>query len=104
MNPRKPFSSFVNSNGKLGALLRKSWREKDSRVSETLKTLMEQLHHPDKNVRSPAVLKLGDLRETEALSALLNTVGTEPDFYVREDITWALVRIGDAAVLPLITL
>ena len=71
-------------------------------MSEILTTLIEQLYHPDKNVRSTAALQLGTLRGAGTLAAMLDVLGVEPDLYVREDITWALVRIGDAAVLPLI--
>src|SRR5690349_20088578 len=71
-------------------------------MSETLNTLIERIHHIDRNARSAAVMELGKLANADALAALLDVLGVEPDFYVREDISWALARIGDAAVLPLI--
>jgi HEAT repeat protein len=55
-------------------------------------------------VRLEAALELGKLADVHALPALLDRVGTEPDFFVRENVTWALVRMGDAAVLPLIAI
>jgi HEAT repeat protein len=73
-------------------------------MTETLQTLIEALHHPDKNVRGKAAVSIGNLGDTEGLNVLLKTFGVESDLYVREDITWALVRMGDAAVLPLIEL
>lgn len=65
-------------------------------------TLIEQLNHPDRNVRSAAALSLGKAGDTSALSLLLETLSVEPDFFVREDITWAVVRMKDAAVPLLI--
>ena len=71
-------------------------------MNDTLQTLVEALHHPDKNVRGKAAVSIGNLGDVEGLNILLQTLGKETDLYVREDITWALVRVGDAAVLPLI--
>lgn len=71
-------------------------------MTETLQTLIEALHHSDKNVRGKAAVSIGNLGDVEGLKVLLQTLGNETDLYVREDITWALVRMGDAAVLPLI--
>lgn len=73
-------------------------------MTETLQTLIEALHHPDKNVRGKAAVSIGNLGDAEGLKVLLQTFGMETDLYVREDITWALVRVGDAAVMPLIEL
>ncbi len=73
-------------------------------MSETLNTLIEELRHPDLNVRSQAALSLGKRGGTDALDALLQALGSEADTLVREDITWALVRMGEAALAPLITL
>ena len=73
-------------------------------MSEALNTLREQLRHPDNNLRSQAALRLGKLDDADALKLLIDALRTEPSLYVREDITWAIVRKGDAAVLPLIDL
>lgn len=67
-------------------------------------TLLEHLRHPDKSIRGQAAVALGGLDGDDVLRALLGVVGEEPDFFVREDVTWALVRQGDAAVDPLIVL
>ena len=69
-----------------------------------LQTLLTDLLHPDKNVRIDAALEIGKLADSLALPVLLDRLGREPDFFVRENVTWAVVRIGDAAVLPLIAL
>src|SRR5690349_5854038 len=71
-------------------------------MNETLQTLTEALHHPDKSVRGKAAVSIGNLGDSEALNVLLDTMGKESDLFVREDITWALVRMGDPAVQPLI--
>ena len=73
-------------------------------TGKTLAAWCADLQHLDKNVRIEAALELGKLADVQALRALLDRVGIEPDFFVRENVTWALVRIGDAAVLPLIAI
>jgi HEAT repeat protein len=73
-------------------------------MTETVRIMLEQLVHPDKNMRGPAAIALGGSYVADALDGLLARVGHEPDFYVREDITWALVRMGEAAIAPLIGL
>jgi HEAT repeat protein len=70
-------------------------------MNETLST---ELKHPDRNVRSQAVIKLGKLADADTLPALLDALRTENDFFVQEDITWALVAQGEAAIQPLIEL
>lgn len=73
-------------------------------MTETLNTLINELHHPDKNVRGKAALSLGKLGDVAVLDSLLMALGSETDLYVREDITWALVRLGGEAIEPLIDL
>jgi HEAT repeat protein len=72
-------------------------------MTETI-ALLEALHDPDNHTRSRAALKLGDLREVAALDALVQALAVEADLNVREDMTWALVRLGEAAVPPLIAI
>lgn len=69
-----------------------------------LQRFISDLHHPDKNVRIAAALEIGKRADAAALPALLTRLGDEPDFFVRESVTWAVVRIGHTAVLPLIAL
>jgi HEAT repeat protein len=65
--------------------------------------IIEDLYHPDTNIRSRAVFaldKLGD--EQSVLNELLAALATETDVLVREDITWTLVRRKDKAIQSLI--
>jgi HEAT repeat protein len=73
-------------------------------MTETVFSLIKQLDHPDRNVRSRAALNLGALGDSRSLSDLTRTLYTESDLFVREDITWALVRMGDAALPALLDL
>lgn len=66
--------------------------------------MFAQLTHPNRNIRSHAALALGKFGDESAVDALLEALYTEPDFFVREDITWALARMGDTAIEPLIDL
>jgi HEAT repeat protein len=67
-----------------------------------LTRLCADLLHPDKNVRIEAALEIGKLADAAAVPVLVERLGAEPDFFVRENVTWALVRMGDASVLPVI--
>ncbi|MBI1277616.1 MAG: hypothetical protein GC179_05775 [Anaerolineaceae bacterium] len=75
---------------------------------ETMNTnfqkLVDELHHPDKNVRSQAAVGIGKLDDPNSVNSLIEALITEPDLYVREDITWALVRVKDTALQLLIHL
>jgi HEAT repeat protein len=73
-------------------------------MNETFDALIEQLHHPDRNRRGRAALSLGELCDVRAVDALVPALCTEADPFVRENITWALVRTGDAALRPLLDL
>ncbi len=64
--------------------------------------LLEELYHPDAGIRSRAAINLGN--DVSAVDALIQALAAETDVAVREDITWALVRMGDVALLPLICL
>jgi HEAT repeat protein len=73
-------------------------------MAETLSVLIGALTHPDHNVRGRAAVGLGTAADDRATGALIRALGAERDPFVRENITWALVRMGDAAVAPLIDL
>lgn len=73
-------------------------------MDSTYQTLTEELHHPDKNIRSQAALNIGKRDDVSEVDALIQALITEPDFYVREDITWALVRFKHLSLQPLIDL
>ncbi|ULH18210.1 HEAT repeat domain-containing protein (plasmid) [Deinococcus sp. KNUC1210] len=62
------------------------------------------LSHPDKNVRIRAALDLGAAQHRDALPDLIARLGHEADFFVRENLTWAIVRMGPEAVPPLLEL
>lgn len=68
------------------------------------KALAEQLQHPDRMVRSQALLNLRDSDAADTLDILLQALCSEDDLLIREDLTWAIVRFGDAAIQPLIDL
>lgn len=70
-------------------------------MSQIPQTLIEQMHHPDQNQRSAAILALGNMDHPDKLPLLIQALQTEPNLYVREDITYAIVRVGDSA-LPLL--
>jgi len=63
-------------------------------------TPIEQLSNPDGNIRGRAALNLSS--DVRATGAMLNALAIETDILAREDITWALVRMGDVALLPLL--
>jgi HEAT repeat protein len=69
-----------------------------------MQALIGGLQHTDKNVRARAAVDLGTLADPRATTALVQALGAEPEFFVREYLTWALVRMGDRAVAPLIEL
>ncbi len=66
--------------------------------------LLEQLRHPDKSERSDAVFQLDRMDNPDKLAILIQALRTEPDLFVREDITFALMHMGDLAVPALIAL
>lgn len=66
--------------------------------------LLEDLYNPDKNLRSKAAVDLGKTDDLSLVPALIDALVAEPDLNVREDLTWALVRLKAAALQPLIAL
>ncbi|MBL8155592.1 MAG: HEAT repeat domain-containing protein [Anaerolineae bacterium] len=71
-------------------------------MTDSLASLIAQLQDAQPNVRSKAALGLGQLGDPQAIEALIGTLCHDPELNVQEDATWALVRIGAAAVEPLI--
>jgi HEAT repeat protein len=61
-------------------------------------TRYSDLQHPDKNVRLDAAMAFGTGAVPSAVGPLVASLATEPDFFVRETIVWALVRIGTPSV------
>lgn len=66
-----------------------------------LNPLIDELHAPDNNTRVAAALALGKSGDEAALAPLLAALWAEPDDYVRETLTWAIVKFGALAVPPL---
>jgi HEAT repeat protein len=73
-------------------------------MTDTLHTLIEQLGHPDHNERSRAVFALDKLDDDRKVNVLVQALADEPELNVREDMVWTLVRLGEAALQPLIAL
>ena len=67
-------------------------------------TSNQSLQDSDVNIRLQAAMDLGIAGDSEALIALVRALANETDFFVRESITWALLRIGNPAVAPLLEL
>jgi HEAT repeat protein len=63
--------------------------------------LINDLAHPDRSVRGRAAIALGELREDATVEPLIAALVAEADFFVRENLTWALVRLSEPA-LPLL--
>ena len=67
---------------------------------DPLTEILVGLKHPHEDVRQRAALALGPHVEPEMAERLAAQLWDEPDFFVRESLTWLLTRIPEAA-LPL---
>ncbi len=65
-----------------------------------MSTLEAALVHPDSSVRLNAALSAGMSPSPQDLEALIERCREEPDFQVREMLTWALIRLPSDIVLP----
>lgn len=65
-----------------------------------MSTLDETLTHSDPSVRLNAALMAGIKPSVLNLDPLLNRCAVEPDFQVREMLTWALIRLPGEIVVP----
>lgn len=65
-----------------------------------MSTLAEILTDPDPSVRLNAVLSAGIRPSPDDLDTLVAQCATEPDFQVREMLTWALIRHPANRVVP----
>lgn len=68
--------------------------------SDGLATLLVGITDPDRDVRQESALALGESADEEAIDAVLAQLWVEPDFFVRETLTWTTVRIGESAIGP----
>ena len=64
---------------------------------EPLDEVLLGLKHPDESVRQRAALALGPMVTPDLAPRLAAQLWTDTDFFVRETLTWNLVRIGEAA-------
>ena len=62
--------------------------------------LITALAADDASTRLAAVLVMGTNPETSSVDALVERCAIEPDFYVREMLTWALTRLPSAITVP----
>ncbi|WP_445337256.1 HEAT repeat domain-containing protein [Clavibacter sp. CFBP 8614] len=60
--------------------------------------LVAALADPDRDVRQEAALALGERADEATLGAVLERLWAEPDFFVRETLTWAVARVGAPAI------
>jgi len=73
-------------------------------MTDTLSVHIEELGDKSHNVRGRAALALGTSANARAADALIRALRVERDPFVRENITWALVRVGGGVVPRLIDL
>jgi elongation factor Ts len=59
---------------------------------------IDLLGDPEPAVRLRAAAELGRRRAVDAAPALVERLGLERDFFIRETLTWAILRIGDNAL------
>ncbi|KZE99766.1 MULTISPECIES: HEAT repeat domain-containing protein [unclassified Rhodococcus (in: high G+C Gram-positive bacteria)] len=62
--------------------------------------MKEALQHSKPSVRLRAALDIGTSPDPRHLDALLERCAVEPDFQVREMLTWALIRLPASATVP----
>ncbi|MCZ4563898.1 HEAT repeat domain-containing protein [Rhodococcus sp. IEGM 1401] len=60
----------------------------------------ELLRHHASSVRLRAALDIGTAPDLQFLDALMQRCAVEPDFQVREVLTWALIRLPASATVP----
>src|SRR5690606_960035 len=60
------------------------------------------LSHPDAQIRLNAAMAAGTTPDNALVAALVERCAEEPDFFVRETLTWALARHPADEVLPLL--
>ncbi|MEU7576701.1 HEAT repeat domain-containing protein [Streptomyces sp. NPDC041068] len=61
---------------------------------------LQGLEHGDSSVRLRTALALGTAPDPRFVDALIRRCAIEPEFYVREMLTWALIRHPDSMTLP----
>lgn len=66
--------------------------------TENLTTALRAALHADPSVRQEAAIRLGTLADASTAGELVALLVSEPDFFVRESLTWAVVRQAEAAL------
>lgn len=61
---------------------------------------VQALESPDPSVRLRAAMEMGKHPDPEHLDALVGRCAVEPDFYVRDMLTWAITRLPSHSTLP----
>lgn len=74
------------------------------KATKVTENLLNQLASTDENIRSQAVLALGQAGDENAIPALIDVLINDGALNVQEDATWALTKFGAAAVDPLVVL
>ncbi len=62
------------------------------------KQVLSQLHAPNQEIRSEAIVAAGELELSSARSALLDLLHDEEDLQMRRSLIWALSKIGGEGV------
>ncbi|MDO5740316.1 MAG: HEAT repeat domain-containing protein [Ornithinimicrobium sp.] len=68
----------------------------------TLQQAMRAVTHPDPDVRQEAAMRLGTLADATVAGELVQRLVDEPDFFVRETLTWVIVAQQEATVPHLV--
>ncbi len=62
--------------------------------------ILRALASGDPSVRAPAALAIGTNPDPRFVDVLVERCGVEPDFFVRENLTWALTRHPASTTVP----
>lgn len=65
-------------------------------------TMTEMLEHHDSSLRLRAALAAGTNPDAADAPALIARCAVEPDFFVRDMLTWALIRLPASTTVPLL--
>lgn len=71
-------------------------------MESTSLQLLASLAHDDASRRLSAALALGSTPDPTMLDALIERCAVEPDFYVRDMLTWAIIRLPSEVAVPML--
>ena len=69
-------------------------------MTQTTTTLTRALSAPDASTRLRAALAAGTAPEADFVDPLVQRCAVEPDFFVRDMLTWALTRLPAEVAVP----